>query len=583
MTFTMTGFGRTSIAMGAMLLAAVGLLGACAQEANKTAAPSFSRDDIAQINAVFEDWDSKSGPGGVVAVVYGDKTFVHGYGMANLETGMAMSSDTRLHVASISKQFTAYAAGLLINEGKLSLDDRAQDYVPAVKQIKEPLMIEQLIHHTSGLRDQWSLASMAGIRPSEVISQRDILTMASQQNELNFEPGSAFVYSNMGYSVLAEVVGKVAGAPFPQVVDEQIFTPLGMDRTTVFSIRNAPLEGRSMSYDPDGETYRQVPLNFDNYGATSLQTTANDMTRWLRNLLSDAPLGGPAMKQMILQQAVLNNGREVPYAFALELSDFHGLGVVEHGGSDAGFRAHVMYIPEKDFGVAVLSNRSDSDTSIRARKIVSALLLADTEISDPRAALGDIPSAETRRAYEGEFHLADGPVMNVTASEDGLVMASQFWPGLELTQASEGRFITLDDDVPGVLAFDTSVGDGYDEFVFSRGPHEFRGRRITAPNILPDYVGEYVGKYESATLDTSYFIDLTEEGLKVRHWRAGPGQLRPIGADDFAVEGGVFGHIRFIRDGSGKIAAFRGSDRRAKNVPFLRVSDQSAADAGLPE
>ncbi len=577
------GAGRAGTAvMGAMLAAMAFILSGCAPQAEGEAS-SLSADEAALVDAVFEDWDSSTSPGGVVAIVKGDKTYTHAYGMANLETGTPLTPESRLHVASISKQFTAYAAGMLVNDGKLSLDAKAQDYVAEVRQIEEPLLVEQLIHHTSGLRDQWSLASMAGIRPSEVISQRDILTFASQQDELNFAPGEAFIYSNMGYSILAEVVGAAGGAPFPQFVRENIFAPLGMTRTTFFSIMDAPLEGRAMSYEPDEERFRQIPLNFDNYGATSLQTTANDMVLWLRNLLSETPIGGPEMKSMILQKGVLNDGREIQYAFALELADFHGLQAVEHGGSDAGFRAHVMFIPEKQFGIAVLANRSDSDTSIRARKLARKLLFAESEIESPRPALGVIPPLEARLAFEGEFHVGDGPINTIKASEEGVIMAAPFWSGIELTQAGEGRFITLDDDVPGVLQFDPSIGDGAQEYVFNRGAHEFRGKRITAANVLPDNAGEYVGKYTSAGLDTSYFIDLTDDGLTVRHWRAGPGKLRPIGEDDFASAGGVFGRVQFIRNDAGEIIAFEGSDRRAKRVPFLRVSGQSSIEARLPQ
>ncbi|HSI47355.1 MAG TPA: serine hydrolase domain-containing protein, partial [Ideonella sp.] len=183
------------------------LLLACAASLAQAADPT-----PAAIDRLFATWDKPDSPGVALAVVRDGKiAYSRGYGMANLEYGVANSPTTVFHVASVSKQFTAFAIHLLASDGKLSLDDEVRKHLPELAIQGPPITIRQLLHHTSGLRDQWDLLTLAGLRLDDGITENDILGLLWQQKELNFPPGEELLYSNSGYSLLGLIVRRVSG------------------------------------------------------------------------------------------------------------------------------------------------------------------------------------------------------------------------------------------------------------------------------------------------------------------------------------------------------------------------------------
>ena len=179
-------------------------------------APAAAGDSITRrVDALFARWSSPTSPGAALAVIKdGQVVYEKGYGAANLEYGIPIRPNTVFHIASVSKHFAAFAVHLLAAEGKLSLDDPVRTHVPEVPDFGTPVTIRHLIHHTSGLRDQWELLAMSGWRLDDVITKEHILKAIARQRELNFAPGSEHLYSNSGYTLLAVVVERVTGESF---------------------------------------------------------------------------------------------------------------------------------------------------------------------------------------------------------------------------------------------------------------------------------------------------------------------------------------------------------------------------------
>jgi Beta-lactamase len=125
-------------------------------------------------------------------------------------------------LASVSKQFTAFVIYLLVQDGRLSLDDDVRKYLPKLHHFGKVITIRQLLHHTSGVRDQSNLLTLAGWRLDDVITDDDVARVLFQQTELNFTPGDQFLYSNSGYTLLAMVVKQVAGKTLPAFAKERI-------------------------------------------------------------------------------------------------------------------------------------------------------------------------------------------------------------------------------------------------------------------------------------------------------------------------------------------------------------------------
>jgi CubicO group peptidase (beta-lactamase class C family) len=204
---------------------------------------------IKKIDLILSEWDKTNSPGCSLAIVK-DGTIIYkrGYGMSNLEYNIAITPASIFHVASISKQFTAAAILRLAQEGKLSLDDDIRKYIPEVPDLGHPITFNHLIHHTSGLRDQWDLQSLAGWREGDVITENDILDMLKRQRALNFVPGDEYVYCNTGFTLLGIAVKRITGVSLRDYADSVFFKPLGMNNTLFHSDHAEIVPNRTSAY-----------------------------------------------------------------------------------------------------------------------------------------------------------------------------------------------------------------------------------------------------------------------------------------------------------------------------------------------
>jgi CubicO group peptidase (beta-lactamase class C family) len=211
-----------------------------------SAAAQLRQPKAAEVDAVFAEVDRTNTPGCSLAVTHDGKViYSRGYGMANLEHGVANSPETVFYIASVSKQFTAATIVLLAEEGKVSLDDSVRKYVPELPPYADAVTLRHLIHHTSGLRDYLSLSSLAGRSDADSFPESEALRLIARQKALNFTPGTRHVYSNSGYFLLGLIAKRVTGKSLREAADERIFAPLGMTGTRFRDDRTAPLKHRA--------------------------------------------------------------------------------------------------------------------------------------------------------------------------------------------------------------------------------------------------------------------------------------------------------------------------------------------------
>ena len=248
------------------------------------------------VDQLFAQWAGPDSPGASIAIIQNGKiVYSQGYGSANLEYGVPNTPATVFDLASVSKQFTAFAIYLLAQDGKLSLDDDVRKYLPKLHDFGKVITIRQLVHHTSGVRDQSNLLLLAGWRLEDVITDEDVARLLFQQTELNFAPGDRFLYSNSGYTLLAIVVKQVSGKTLPEFAKERIFDPLGMAHTHFQDDYGIVVKDRAYSYarQPDGK-YRYVALSYSMAGPSGLFSTVGDLARWDENFYT-GEVGGPAL------------------------------------------------------------------------------------------------------------------------------------------------------------------------------------------------------------------------------------------------------------------------------------------------
>ena len=360
----MTYIGRTS----ACLIATVAAAGVV--HAQQSARNS-------RVDAIFAQWDRADSPGCALGVLQNGRfVYQRGYGMANLDYDIPNAPSMVYYVGSDSKQFTAAVVALLALDGKLSLDDDIRKYLPEMPDYGTPITIRHLIHHTSGIRDIYTLMSLGGLRLEDVFSDSEAVALIARQKELNFKPGDDYLYSNSGYFLLAQIVKRVTGASLRVVADERIFRPLGMTNTHFHDDPGHVMKRRAMSYERDSSGYRISYLqNFDKIGAGGLYSTVEDLRKWDENYYTHR-VGGPALQTLIHTRGILNKGDTLTYAFGNNVARYRGLRIDEHGGSLMGYKAEILRFPDHHFSVLLTCNLGAINPGPLAQQVAD-IYLAD--------------------------------------------------------------------------------------------------------------------------------------------------------------------------------------------------------------
>ncbi len=539
-----------------------------------TASESFHE----QTDKIFTKWDTTVTPGCAVSVIKdGQIIYKRGYGMADLDHDVPITPETVFHVASISKQFTAAAILLLAQEGKLSLDDDVHKYIKELPDFGVPITIRQLIHHTSGLRDQWDLLGLAGWRYSlDLITDDDVLELVSRQKELNFKPGDKHMYCNTGYTLLAQIVKRVSGQSFREFTSNRIFEPLGM-RSTHFRDDHAEIVKHIAYGYAEGQgrnVFRLSVTNFDTVGATSLLTTVEDLARWDENFYNPR-IGGAALVAQQLQRGKLNNGKELDYAFGLEHGTYRDLATIDHGGADAGYRADLLRFPQQHFSVACLCNQAETNPSELTRKVAD-LYLADqfkeaapvrTESSGKPVAIPDDRLVQYAGLYWKED---DQRAMRIVHRDGKLFLAESEEERLELSPRSENRFLL--GVFPVAFTF-TQGATGTPSHLSVQGPEQKEPdvfERVTEFQPTREQLNGYIGAYGSAEIEPIYRIVVENNSLVLKRLKSKPQKLQPTLIDHFDSPSG---DLHFQRNRAGMITGFLLNSGRTKNFSFTKLSE----------
>ena len=329
------------------------------------------------VDELLQDLVGAEEPGAVVFVSTenGDVTLARG--LASMEHGLPITPETVFDGASIAKQFTALALAILVERGLLSLDDPVHRWLPEFPTHDPPVRIHHLLHHTSGVRDWPGLLLLAGWRFEDVLTHEHILRVTYRQADLNFPAGSRTTYSNTGYVLLAEIIGRRTGMAFPEFLRREIFEPLGMGDSGIPRDATEVIIRRAASYRIVGGETRAISSNLSAWGSSSLFTSARDLLRWVEFLHGDGP-GGLELRAAA-ERLTESEGREwgTPrYGWGQVVEELEGHRLMRHGGAWAGYRSALLRMPDRRIAVGVMGNRTDLDADALAEAVI-ALLLAD--------------------------------------------------------------------------------------------------------------------------------------------------------------------------------------------------------------
>lgn len=294
-------------------------------------------------------------PGAAVAVIKnGQIVKAAGYGLASVEFNVPATEETVFEIGSISKQITAAAIMLLVEEGKVSLDERISRYLPGTPEAWKNVTVRHLLTHTSGIK---SYTGLSGYELSKRL-KRDDFIKALGVHPLEFEPGASWKYSNSGYNLLGFIIEAVSGKSYWDFMRERVFKPLGMnstaDRDPKYIIRN-----RATGYEWQAGALvgRDYDLT-DVFSAGAIVSTVLDLAKWDAALRGDSFLKKES-KAQIWTPVTLNDGKPYPYGLGWNVTEFRNHRLISHGGQTAGFAANISRYVDDQLSVIVLTNLGD--------------------------------------------------------------------------------------------------------------------------------------------------------------------------------------------------------------------------------
>jgi len=307
-------------------------------------------------------------PGLSVSIVKkGKVVLTEGFGLADVERNIPATPETIYRICSVSKQFIATGVMLLVQEGKLGLDDPISKYLNGTPETWKAITIRHLLTHTSGLARE-----APGFDPFKIQSDIEVIKSAYPL-ALRFAPGEKWEYGNTSYFALAEIIRKISGQPWDEYIRENVFRPAGMNMTYSTNTKEH-LTKRAQGYS-DNEKLRKA----DDWPALrpsgAFLSTVLDLAKWDSALYTDKILSDTSRREM-WSPVRLNNGVSYPYGFGWQLGEFKGQKIVHHGGGMPGFRSKFARLVDDQLTIIVLMNLDDVDVDSIVYGIADRLLLA---------------------------------------------------------------------------------------------------------------------------------------------------------------------------------------------------------------
>lgn len=521
------------------------------------------KDTLQNIDKLFEGISTTT-PGGVLSVSrQGTILYQKAFGMADLEHLVINTTETIFEAGSVSKQFTAASVLLLVKEGKIGLKDDIHKYFPDFPVYGYTVTVEHLLHHTSGLRDWGSVAAIGGWpRGTRRYTPAHVKEIIWRQKQLNFIPGSEYSYSNSNYSLLVFLVEKVSGETLQQFTSEHIFMPFGMTHTRWRDNYNAIVPGRAIAYGKQGEVYEQN-MPFENtFGHGALLTTLGDLEKWNRRWTTNGL--GVDINNLQETKGVLNNGKEISYACGVVVNIVNGMKEISHTGATAGYRALLVYYPQKEISIIYLSNDAGAPLG-RISSVLSEMFIGKqaslnlyTDFKPVSVSKASI--AGKAGVYQYKTDLPDLQEMEIR--NDSLVFKG--WNSA-LIPVTENKFINGNTWVEFPSGID-KPGSVFIKWADSDTATYHRVNKIDPEKIS---LNEYAGSYHSDEADITVAMQLKDGKLQLWMHPDTYLQLDPQLQDGFFDEDGSY--YRFIRNSKKKVTGFAITVSRVRNLIFDKL------------
>ena len=503
-----------------------------------------------------------STPGAQVLVLRdGEVLLQKNYGLANLEHRVRVSDKTVFDLASIAKMFTGYAVATLAEAGHIDVDAEVQRYLPEFPVYDQAVTVSHLLHHTSGLRNWTTLIRNASWSTTDRLTTQNLLRLIYAQEGLDFPPGSRYQYCNSGYVLLAEIIERVSGTPFPEWMANNVFLPLEMDNTRFNDHPANIIPGLAQGYYQDNE--REEARDFNNtaaLGSSSLISNAEDMRKWATFLLQP-PAAKRAIVDRMLSTEPLADGAVNTYAYGIDVDEYRDTPYISHSGSWASQTSYLLLLPERDIAI-FLAHNYQTYTNYLAKKIADLFLFGgqttSRSIADDDQDAPINVSTDQLDQYTGLYELGPGWYLNIIREGGRLFTKSTAEPRFIMEPATDSSFV-----VPAygyrMITFSRAADGAVDTLIYD-GIRAGR-QPATIFNSDLDEVAPYLGTYYSHELGLVFRFAHESGRLQATNVRTGPMVLSQLAGDTYFADG-LLDRIIFNRAPDGEVTGFSMTNSR---------------------
>lgn len=516
----------------------------------------LSIDKKQAIDSLFANWNKPNKPGVAVAILWQDSVvYKNTWGMANIGQNQRINPNTGFWIASVSKQFTAMGIAVLVEQGKINVEDMASLYLPELKQFPQ-IKIKHLLYHTSGLRDAYTLIGLT-FRGEKHYDAQSILEMTTQQRDLNFIPGTRYEYVNSNYVLLSVILERVSKQPLAKFMQENVFRPLGMLESHIFSGVNPTM---ALGYRANGNRYKRVKHWLPSQGSTGVVASLNDLLALEQKFHQQDK---DFRLSFLTEQTTLANGTTSMYARGVEVYTIGRNQLVSHFGSDPGFRADILRLPEQKLSIILLSNAGNYWDLMKHSLLLAGWVVNDSTLikmgSDSQEATGiDRPNL-LEGIYQDTVSIAD---IRLVKTEQGILKTSGSSQGYfqPLIPLANNHFTTSN-------VYENDYWFYPDSLIVNRrdGRHVF----LKTKTSLGADILSLRGRYYSPELKKTYRITHKKGILRLSIFRIVHVPLTLISAQTFIADFNGTNVISFHQFNSGEKQLYF-SREGIKNLVFIK-------------
>jgi len=521
------------------------------------------------VDSILADYAGSDKPGATIGIIEDGKLiFQKGYGMADLRLQKANTPQVVYNIASGSKQFTALVVASLIQAKKISLTDTIGRFLPEFPDYGKGITIENLLYHTSGIRDYMVLRWLTGKSFEETFSNKDALYIIVRQNKLNFNPGDRCVYSNSNYILLAEIVHRVTGQTLA-AHGSDLFNTLNMSSSGFGDYKTWEKAVKAVSYFRSGNSYVPFDNKFNAYGDGGMQTTLEDLLLWDQEFYDSTSL-----VQHILKRGVLSNGNQLSYGMGIQVSTYRNEPVQTHAGAFLGFRSETLRFPARKISVICLGNSEDINPELIARAIADVYVFKDQNSeallqANTNKAPGKLLSGEHAAGFTGAYQVVPNVLIHIREDEGVLSGQVTGQPRQMLYADSSSTFrIGATDDK---AVFGNLLDGKYLQLTVVQKQGSTPAQRLSV--LSPENYVHYEGAYYSREQNTTYQFYSEGETLYFK-----VGSNAEVKAEILTSYNRIYfdyknlesATIDFTMDGNGMASGFTLSSGRVSGIEFVK-------------